>query len=802
MTLEVLVNCQTVPTVARATPAARGQAPLIPRTRSPTPVLALLLLVQAAASATSASIAPVPGVAVEGRGSPTAAIPRIESAEIQIDGHLDEPVWAQATRLTGFWQYQPVDGRRAEEETEVLVWYAPDAIHFGIVAHDRNPAAIRATVADRDNIDSDDYVVLDLDTFHDRRRAFYFAVNPLGAQGDGVRSEGAGQVSSLIPGSTDKNPDFTWESKGRITDRGYQVEIRIPFKSLRYPSGDPMTWGLNVTRVVQRTGYTDTWTDVRRANASFLGQEGAIGGLHDLHRGVAVEAQPFVAATANGARGALAGRFDREAVNPDAGLNLRLGFTSYSLDATVNPDFSQVESDAGQVTVNERFALFFPEKRPFFLEGIELFGSPQTLVYTRRIVNPKAGAKFTGKLGQLGLAHLTAVDETAGADAWFNITRLRRDFGQNSIAGVTFTNRDQTDRHNRVLAGDFRYVWGLYYAQFQLGASVTQDGAGSRTAPIWQAEYDRTGRTWGFNYLVKGLGPGFDDQAGFVNQLRSNVAYGHAFNRLTYYGARGALLENLTVFFGPERTWAYDHFGFTPGLEGDEQADATFQLRGGWELNGHVERDFVTFEDSTYAGYTLGSAAGPGYRPSGDFSGFVWQAKATTPTWRLLDANLLYRRGHAAIFEEGITGAGWQLTGGINARPAPTIRIALTGTLLRLDRLGGGEFARATIPRLKVEYQPNRALFFRVIGEYRSERRAALVEPGTGSPLLIGGAAQPATSFNGLRADALASFEPTPGTVAFFGYGSSLETDGEFDWSRLRRRNDGFFVKLAYQIRR
>ncbi len=117
----------------------------------------------------------------------------------------------------------------------MLVWYAPDAIYFGIIAHDQEPGSIRATVADRDNIDNDDHIVLDLDTFHDRRRAFFFGVNPLGAQSDGVRSEGAGQVSSLIPGSTDNNPDFTWESKGRLTDRGYEVEIRIPFKSLRYP---------------------------------------------------------------------------------------------------------------------------------------------------------------------------------------------------------------------------------------------------------------------------------------------------------------------------------------------------------------------------------------------------------------------------------------------------------------------------------------------------------------------------------------------------------------------------------------
>ena len=756
-------------------------------------MLPLLLLLQATGSSA--------GAVVEGKGSPTAEIPRLEST-IQIDGKLEEPAWSQATRLTGFWQYQPVDGRPAEEETQVLVWYAPDAIHFGVIAHDRDPGSIRATVADRDKIDNEDYVVLDLDTFHDRRRAFFFGVNPLGVQADGVRSEGAGQVSSLIPGSVDKNPDFTWDSKGRITDRGYEVEIRIPFRSLRYPGSGPQTWGFNVTRVVQRTGYTDTWTDVRRANASFLGQEGALGGLHDMRHGVTVEAQPFVTATADGSRDGLTGGFIRENVNPDAGLNLRLGFSSFALDATANPDFSQVESDEGQVTVNERFALFFPEKRPFFLEGIELFGSPQTLVYTRRIVNPKAGAKLTGKFGQLGVAHLTAVDETDAGNAWFNITRLRRDFGRNSIAGVTFTNRDQRGAHNRVLAGDFRYVWNLYFAQFQYGRSWTSDALGGRSASIWQAEYDRTGRTWGFNYLLNGQGDGFDAQAGFVNRLRSGVVTGHAFNRLTHYGKRGALLENLTIFFGPERTWAYHRFGFRPGLEGREQFDATFQLRGGWELNGHFERVFVNFEDDMFAGYTIGSSVGPAYRPADDFSGFTWQTKVTTPTWQQLGAEVSYQRGRAAIFQEGATGTGWQLTGELNLRPTSTVRVAATGTVFRLARLDGSEFARSTIPRLKLEYQPNRALFFRVIGEYRSERRAALLDPSTGDSLFVGGGPQPATEYNGLRVDLLASFEPTPGTVAFLGYGSSMESDREFNWSRLQRVNDGFFVKLAYQVRR
>lgn len=764
-------------------------------------MLALFLLQIAAPAGRGLDPAVRPELVVEGRGSPTAAIPRLENAEVRIDGRLDEPVWAQATRLTGFWQYQPVDGRPAEEETEVLVWYAPDAIHFGIIAHDRSPAAIRATVADRDNIDNDDHIVIDIDTFHDRRRAFFFGVNPLGAQSDGVRSEGAGQVSSLIPGSVDLNPDFTWESKGRITDRGYEVEIRIPFKSLRYPSSGEQVWGFNVTRVVQRTGYTDTWTDVRRANASFLGQEGAIGGLSDLHHGVTTEAQPFVTATADGYRDTNTDQYVREDVDPDAGLNFRLGFTSYALDGTINPDFSQVESDAGQVTVNERFALFFPEKRPFFLEGIELFGTPQTLVYTRRIVDPKAGAKFTGKFGQLGVAHLTALDESGPDNALFNITRLRRDFGTNSIAGLTFTNRDLTDSHNRVLAGDFRYVWSLYYTQFQYGWSFTSDAAGVRNAPIWQAEYDRTGRGWGFNYLLHGFGRGFDAQSGFVNRLRSDVVNGHAFNRLTHYGAKGSTLENLTVFFGPDVTWLYADALFHQPLEGYVQGDATFHLKGGWELNGHSQWNFVNWQDSSFAGYTVGGAGGEAYLPADDFGGVTWSTKVTTPTWQKLSANVQYGGGRTPIYQEGATGSGWQLTGEVNLRPATTVRVAANATVFRLDRLDGSEFASSTIPRLKVEFQPNRALFFRVIGEYRSEQQTQLVDPVTGAPLYRDGEPQLGTEFNGLRVDVLASYEPTPGTVAFVGYGSSMETDAEFNWSRLSRVSDGFFVKLAYQYR-
>jgi hypothetical protein len=351
-----------------------------------------------------------PGQSYDGASRPAVAIPRL-TPSVTIDGSLGEAEWAQAARLTGFHQYQPVDGRPADERTEARVFYSQDAIYFAVIANTKNPASIRATVADRDNLDNDDRVTIYLDTYNDRRRAFYFVVNPLGAQGDGVRTEGAASAGNIFGGNVDKNPDFRFESKGQVSDTGYVVELRIPFKSLRFPSGDPQRWGINVVRNIKSSGFEDTWTNARRATASFLSESGSLTGIANIERGITTEVQPFVTARWDGAR-TISGDFERQDVNPDAGVNFKIAFPALTLDATVKPDFSQVESDAGLVTVNERFALFFAEKRPFFLEGIELFNTPTQLVYTRQIATPVAGAKLTGKFGAVSLAYLSALDDT------------------------------------------------------------------------------------------------------------------------------------------------------------------------------------------------------------------------------------------------------------------------------------------------------------------------------------------------------------------------------------------------------
>ena len=404
---------------------------------------------------------------------PTVTIPEID-ATVTIDGVLDEPVWAQATRLTGFHQYRPVDGRMAEQETIILVWYSPTAIHFGIIAHDTDPASIRATFTDRDKIEGEDRVRLYLDTFNDRRRAAFFGVNGLGVQEDGLRSETGTSAGSLFGGQDDLNVDYLWESKGRRTDQGYEVEIRIPFKSLQYAGAAPQSWGFNAVRYVKRSGYEDTWTDVRRANSSFLAQEG----VAHRARGHAARARLRGAAVRDHFLGGHPGR--RRCPHPRRpGTQRRRQSPARDggrgVDGTINPDFSQVESDAGLITVNERFALYVPEKRPFFLKGIDLFSTPGQLIYTRRIADPIGGAKVTGKVGRNSIAYLGAVDNYQGTDdAWFNLVRVRRDLGQNSVAGLTYTDRIQGNAYNRLLEGDVHIIFAkLYFVEAQYGQSWT-----------------------------------------------------------------------------------------------------------------------------------------------------------------------------------------------------------------------------------------------------------------------------------------------------------------------------------------
>ncbi len=755
-------------------------------------LLALLACVAPALAAQSAP--PLPAV----------AIPRIDTT-ITVDGRLDEPVWRQAARLSGFRQYQPVDGRAAEDSTVVLVWYSPTAIHFGIMAYDREPGSVRATMADRDNIDNDDAVTVYLDTFNDRRRAYFFGSNALGVQDDGVRSEGGYSASSMMAGSLDRNPDFIYQTKGMRTSFGYVVEMRIPFKSLRYAGGANQTWGLNIYRVTQRTGYVDTWTDVRRASASFLAQAGTITGIHDIRHGVVTELQPTLTLDAPGTR-QTDGTFARGDVHPDVGGNVRFGFTNLTLDGTINPDFSQVESDAGLVTLNQRFALFYPERRPFFLEGIELFASPNNLVYTRTITNPLGGAKITGKFGPWTVAHLSAVDQAQnGPNAFASMTRVRHDLGDNSVVGITATDREQDGGYNRVLSGDTRLVFGkLYYFAAQLAGSSTRDttGGATRTAPLWELELDRTGRAYGFNYKITGIDQDFTTASGFIP--RTGVTSAHAFNRFSVYGARGALIEQATFFNGIEQLWRYQDFLNHAPLEGQVDGNLSLRLRGGWNITAAGADAFTRFQPTDYSGYEVSGPIGqiPMRLSAGVFDAINGSVNIATPLYQIWNASFKVEGGTAPIFPEAARGHYLSSSATLSLRPRPAVRLAGTLAYARLMRLNGSEFGRSVIPRLKLEVQPNRALFFRLVTEYRSERQADLRDPVSGDLLLVNNALVPAHHTDQLRMDWLISYEPTPGTVAFFGYGSTLNSDQPLTLRNLQRLNDAFFVKVAYLFRR
>jgi hypothetical protein len=751
---------------------------------------------------------PASPAVVNGTGSPSVTIPRIEAA-VRVDGQLDEEAWSRAVRLGGFSQYRPSDSRPAEERTEVLVWYSPTSIHFGIIAYDREPGSIRATVGDRDNLSSDDTVTIYLDTFDDRRRAFFFTVNPLGLQEDGVQTE-SGFTAGMMHGGMqqDKSPDYQFESKGRLTSEGYVVEVRIPFKSLRYGGSGPQRWGLNILRKVQRTGYEETWTDAKRVS-SFLAQSGAIEGLHDLKRGVVTEIQPVLTTANNGTRNATTGVVVRD-TNVQPGVNARFGFTNLSLDATVNPDFSQVESDAGLVTLNERFALFYAEKRPFFLEGIELFATPSQLVYTRQIANPVAGGKLTGKVGRTSVAYLIAQDDTSDGDpgvgsALFNVARVRRDLGADSTAGVTYTDRTTSAGYNRVLAADTRIVFKrLYYVQGQIGQAWTGRAGTSVSAPTWLAEADRTGRYWGFNFKLTAFGAGFESDAGYVP--RTDIVTGHGSNRFTWYGARGAHLESITTFFGFERIWREREFPRRGPLEGNENLNLMFQMKGGWSIHGSVQRQFVKFEPQAYSSYFVAGAGGAlvPYQPlPGLQNGYARSLSVNSGTYRRFDAEAGVEKSDVAIFDEASQGVEVRYSAGVSVRPSESIRLDATTTVSRITRArDGSEFARTFIPRLKAEYQPRPSLFFRVVAEYRGERRDALADARTGAPIFIGNVASAQESAGSLRVDYLVSYKPSPGTVAFFGYGSSSESPLVDRLWDVRRKNDGFFVKLAYLFRR
>jgi hypothetical protein len=777
-------------------------------------VLTLSLALQIAA-------APLPPAVYHGRSGQTEVQPPRFADTVTIDGELTEPVWRRAALLTGFSVYQPVDNQPSPDSAEVLVWYSREAIHFGIRAFEPH-AAVRSSLAERDRVSSDDYVELHLDTFDERNRAFVFIVNPLGVQADGTKSEGGGFIpgSNVMPGQNDLSADFAWQSRGHLTEFGYEVEVRVPFSSLRYPMTATQDWGFQVVRRAQHSGYDETWTPAVRANASFITQAGRLRGLTGMHHGQLIDLNPELTSTIAGQLNLAAPDEWKYADRQNLGGNLRwtLG-SNFVVNGAIKPDFSQVEADATQIATDPRFSLLYPEKRPFFVEGSDQFNVPNTLVYTRRIVSPDGAAKLTGKLGQTDVAVLSARDIGAALTPddkpLVTIARLRRTVGGQSSVGMLLSDRTADTRANHLGGVDARILFGrLYYLQAQ--AAVSKTGGSAYTgsadpAAMWEVVVDRTGRSFGFHYAIIGLDSAFKADNGFVS--RTGIISPSIRNRYTWYGRRGALLERYNAFGGIVGYLEYARPG-AGVFEQQASVQNSFTLRGGWQLSINPAWTRYTLDARGYARlYVLT----PFDSATGTFAPLVIESHpkafmssfgVTTPQFQRVDASVTWSAGTDVDFTEARAADRMSLSGSVNVRPTDRLRLSGTYTSTSYRRKGSGQQTLVSrIPRLKAEYQIARPLLVRVVSQYQSSSRAVAYDLASGSPIytkLASGTYQvmPAAGLDQWRSDFLISYRPNPGTVVFAGYGSTfMRSENAPVFDELRRSDDAFFVKLSYLFR-
>lgn len=747
--------------------------------------------------------------------------PRVD-ARIQVDGVLDEPVWAQAARLTGFSSYYPTDDRPAQDSTEVLVWYSATAINFGVRAYAPAPD-VRATLATRDHVSLDDDVIIFLSTFNDKRQAFLFGANPLGVQVDGMLTDAQSTVG-IVQGFTDGlqggrplaelSPDFVFQSKGRVTPWGFEVEFSIPFKSLRFQNTAEQTWGINVERTHRATGAVSIWAPTRRAAASYLAQAGTLTGLKDLHRGLVLDVTPVVTSSVAGAPDQ-AGDWAYRGGRPRVGADVRWGVTpDLTANGTIRPDFSQVEADAGQIAYDPRSALFFPEKRPFFLDGSEVFETAKSLVYTRRIVEPVAATKLSGKVSGTSLGLLAAVDDRAqsatGDNPVFAIGRIQRDIGGSSKVGMLYTGRFDGPATNHVLAGDGHLTFGGKTTLDVLaGASRTRSPTGTRDGSVWDAALQISGRRFSFRYVTDGISNDFDPQAGFVG--RRGVANIRTTNQVTFYGKPGALFERFSFDASPYITWRYDDLVHGRAAQDHKyHFNTNTRFRGGWKLGVSYLHEFQKFDPDFYAGYRLRAPDGQllPFTPTPELQNDDWLVNIATPEIGGFSAGVFALGGRDVNFFEWARTHVLSETFTLSWRPSNTIRTEGSYILQQYRRHTDNTIVGETkIPRIKVEYQLSRALFVRTVFEYRYNVQDDLRDVGrTELPIVVrgdDGVFRPATAtrLKNLRSDVLVAFQPSPGTVLFVGYGNTRQETLRQVPLGLRRTDDGLFVKLSYLFR-
>jgi hypothetical protein len=760
-----------------------------------------------------------------------------------IDGRLDDAVWQNAAVLKDFYQIDPGDNIAPSKPTEVLVGYDPKFLYIAFRAFDE-PDQVRSTVAKRDSIFQDDYVGFYLDTFNDKRKAFEMFFNPLGIQGDGVLTEGRGEDFSV---------DLLMESKGVVNDNGYVVEIAIPFKSIRYEAGKGKLWGAHFFRRIQRFNRElSSWMPFSRSIDSNLSQAGHLGGLEGISQERTLELIPSLTLSESGKfvrsfgpmpAGAIdPGRIVNEPIKFDPGLTAKFTPNSaLTLDLAINPDFAQVEADQLVVTANQRFPIFFPEKRPFFLEGIDIFQTPITAVHTRAIVDPDVAVKLSGKKGRNTFGLMVASDNGPGSfvgderlsagnlkfldkNAQIGVLRLKRDVGKENSIGMIATTYNFIEKHNDLLGVDGRFRLDKQTTlTFQaLGTTSrnhffdadegksryrTGNGLGYTTA------YNVSGRNWGWELYAEGFTRDYRADVGFFQRTNSNfnsfflrynsdpkpkktlISYHlHQFTNISYdwqgrlYGYDTELLFELSLprsgFFGayyePGYERLFEHeFGPTRNAPCINDPDPQKRCRQAF---------FGPDNERSSVKNNFGFFGGSNYSKKLQFNGqfryrmgnFDLDFGNGRKYPRVSPAALLL--GQDAPLDPG-RGNMLQINGSITYQPTDELRLNFNLVKQRLVRNDTGRTAfDINILTVRGTYQFTQATFARAIIDYNTLSQRA-------------------------RAQFLAGWTPSPGTSFYVGYNDDLNLNESHPFTReivpgFRRNSRTFFIKMSYLFRK
>lgn len=740
-----------------------------------------------AGAAQEAPAAPAPAAA-EPSIPPPLSVPK-RTGEITLDGALDDPAWQNAAVIDQFFETFPADNTEPPVKTVTYLTYDERFFYIGVHALDPHPEAIRAPYVERDSvIGTDDNIAVFLDTRNDRRSAIELRVNPRGNQGDAIYDDGSG--------NEDFSPDVFYDTAAKLTDDGWSAEYRIPFSSLRYPKQADVKFGILVWRNYPRDQrYQIHSSPIPRGGNCWVCRSRELAGLTDLPAGGHYVAAPY----ATGRRleepeGDLGSPLSQTTDDYDVGADFKwTPSASNALDATINPDFSQVESDAGQIGTNSPFALFFSEKRPFFLEGLDLFSTPIQAVHTRTISDPRWGVRDTGKLGSTTFTALLAEDEGGGFvvipgqtgsrralqdfGSRVFIGRLRRDFGS-SFAGLLVTARQNDGKdgggYNRVVGPDFQWRWSQtdqVIGQLLVSQTETPERTdlfsgwnGSKlTDQAGMVEWLHTGRDWTWRATVRDYGPEFRADEGFVTQ--TGIRIGRYALYRNYYPKTG-LFRRVQPFA------VVRYIDDRHGKVVQQQTVPGIQLMGTHNLFVNVQVPIK--EKRLVRGRTLEQTYA-----SADFQ--------IDPGRRFSRIGGFIALGETIDFTGARVGHGGEvfLLGTIK----PTDHLALDWQTDRqwidLDEHGAhGRLFTAELARLKATYNFTARSFVRAIGEYFRQENDPRLWP---FPV-----EKKDASFSG---SALFAYRLNWQTVLFLGYGDDRLRGPSGQLEPLHR---AFFVKVSY----